>query len=82
MTLTPGEYRILLLIGQGLTSAEIYEALRLVPGRIVLLMAEESDMDEAEWLGAAARNPAFDFLNDPVEDIYTPSDGQPFRASG
>jgi len=41
--------------------------------------AEQGDMDEAAWLRAAARNPAFNFLNDPQEDIYTLSDGRPFH---
>jgi hypothetical protein len=35
--------------------------------------------DETEWLRAAASNPAFYFLNDPAEDIYSLSDGEPFR---
>jgi hypothetical protein len=34
---------------------------------------------EAEWLYAAARNPAFAFLHEPQEDIYTLDDGQPFK---
>jgi hypothetical protein len=48
----------------------------------LLLMADDVDIDEREWLRAAARNPAFDFLNDPAEDIYTRDDGQPFRDEG
>ena len=54
------------------------------PGRVrvVLLMTDDADIDEQEWLQAAARNPAFDFLNDPAEDIYTRDDGQPFRNEG
>jgi len=54
------------------------------PGRVrvLLLMADDADIDEQEWLRAAARNPAFDFLNDPAEDIYTRDDGQPFRDEG
>ena len=54
------------------------------PGRVrvLLLMADDADIDEQEWLRAAARNPAFDFLNDPTEDIYTPNDGHPFRDEG
>jgi hypothetical protein len=48
---------------------------------IVLLSDDEmSDIPEREWLAAAARNPAFDFLNDPREDAYSASDGRPFRA--
>ena len=35
--------------------------------------------DEAEWLQAAARNPAFAVLKEPEEDIYSPTDGKPFH---
>jgi hypothetical protein len=54
------------------------------PGRVrvLLLMADEADFDEQEWMRAAARNPAFDFLNDPAEDIYTHDDGRPFHDEG
>ena len=38
--------------------------------RVIILYAPTEEMDEAEWLYAAARNPAFDFLHDPEEDIY------------
>jgi hypothetical protein len=34
-------------------------------------MLEESDIDEREWLRAAATNPAFAFLKEPEEDIYS-----------
>jgi len=37
------------------------------------------DSDEAEWLQAAARNPAFAVLKEPEEDIYSPTDGKPFH---
>ena len=37
------------------------------------------DPTELEWLNALARNPAFGFLADPAEDIYSLSDGIPFR---
>jgi hypothetical protein len=40
------------------------------------------DLDEKEWLQAAAINPAFDFLKDPEEDIYTLADGKPFHDQG
>ncbi|MEA1864686.1 MAG: hypothetical protein U9N46_05750 [Euryarchaeota archaeon] len=39
---------------------------------------EESDLNEIEWLRAAATNPAFDFLKNPQEDIYTLADGDRF----
>jgi tetratricopeptide (TPR) repeat protein len=40
---------------------------------------EEGEIDESEWLRAAATNPAFDFLKEPEEDIYTLDDGKPFN---
>ena len=43
---------------------------------------EDSDLSEQEWLRGAAHSPAFEFLKDPAEDIYTPSDGKPFRDQG
>ena len=49
-------------------------------GRVrVILLPEEAEIGENEWLKAAASNPAFDFLKDPAEDIYTLDDGQPFN---
>ena len=48
----------------------------------VFLLPEESDIGEAEWLQAAAANPALAFLKDPEEDVYTPSDGRPFHDDG
>ncbi len=44
----------------------------------VFLLPEDFDIDEAEWLQAAAANPAFDFLKDPEEDSYTLSEGDRF----
>jgi len=46
------------------------------------LLPEDSDINETEWLQAAAANPAFDFLKDTEEDIYTLSDGRPFYDEG
>jgi len=50
--------------------------------RVIILMAEETDIDEKEWLRVASINPAFDFLKEPKEDIYTLSDGKPFHDQG
>lgn len=47
--------------------------------RVIVLYPIEEEWDEIEWLQAAAHNPAFDFLNDPAEDIYSLADGEPFR---
>ncbi len=46
--------------------------------RVIILLPEETDIDEHEWLRAAVANPAFDFLKEPEEDIYTLADGRPF----
>jgi hypothetical protein len=46
--------------------------------RVSHLPPEDSDISETEWLQAAAANPAFDFLKDPGEDVYTLSDGDRF----
>ena len=44
--------------------------------RVLVMYNYEGNWNEAEWLQAAAHNPAFDFLNDPAEDIYSLSDGK------
>ena len=46
--------------------------------RVIILLPEEAEIDEEEWLRAAAANPAFDFLKESEEDIYTLTDGRPF----
>lgn len=54
-----------------------------VPGprrvRVIILLPEDEEIDEKEWLYAAASNPAFDFLKEPEENIYTSEDGRPFH---
>ena len=50
--------------------------------RVIILFPEEADINEAEWLRAAASNSAFDFLKEPAEDIYTLADGKPFYDQG
>jgi hypothetical protein len=47
--------------------------------RVIILFPEDDDFDESEWLQAASRNPAFDFLKDSEEDIYSENDGKPFN---
>ncbi|HEX8295709.1 MAG TPA: hypothetical protein VF593_05380 [Chthoniobacteraceae bacterium] len=44
----------------------------------VLPSSPEGDSEEV-WLRAARASGAFDFLADPAEDIYTVTDGEPFR---
>lgn len=49
--------------------------------RVIVLYPVEDELDESEWLHTAARSPAFNFLKEPEEDIYSPSDGKPFHDS-
>lgn len=42
----------------------------------------DADINEGEWLGAVARNPAFEFLRESAEDVYTVRDGKPFNNQG
>ena len=44
--------------------------------RVIILIPEPVDIRESEWLRSAAANPAFDFLKEPEEDIYTLADGK------
>ena len=46
--------------------------------RVIVLYSLNDAWDEKEWLRAAAHNPAFDFLKEPEEDVYTLADGKPF----
>ena len=46
---------------------------------LVLFDVDDEEMGEQAWLRAASRNPAFEFLNDPEEDLYTAEDGAPFE---
>lgn len=48
--------------------------------RVMVLLPEQADPSEQDWLRAAARNPAFADLADPEEDVYSPTDGEPFDA--
>jgi len=54
----------------------------LVPEKKVESAVDQLDEEEKEWLRTAAANPAFDFLKDPEEDIYTLEDGRPFHDAG
>ncbi len=53
-----------------------------IRARVILLLTEEADIDEMEWLRAAMANPAFEFLKEPEEDIYTLADGRSFDDQG
>ena len=54
-----------------------------IPGpmrvRVIVLYPINDEWNETEWLQAAARNPAFDYLKEAEEDIYSLTDGEPFH---
>jgi hypothetical protein len=41
--------------------------------------AQNDSWDETEWLQAATRNPVFEDLAVPEEDIYSLADGKPYH---
>jgi hypothetical protein len=45
--------------------------------RVLVLLPEAEDLSDALWLNGVSQNPAFDFLNDEDEDVYSLNDGKP-----
>ena len=48
--------------------------------RVLILMDDDNEEGEEKlWIQSIAKNPAFDFLKEPSEDIYSLKDGEPFH---
>ena len=49
--------------------------------RVIILVDDNSEVDNEEklWMNAISLNPAFDFLKEPEENIYSINDGEPFN---
>jgi len=47
--------------------------------RLIILVDDSNDDDDKLWMKAVTSNPAFDFLNEPTENIYSLTDGEPFN---
>ena len=49
--------------------------------RILILLEDEvsEGVEESQWLNSVRKNSAFDFLNEPEEDIYSLEDGKPLQ---
>jgi len=49
--------------------------------RIIILVDEKNDDADEEklWMNSISSNPAFDFLKDSNENIYSLADGEPFN---
>ena len=46
---------------------------------MIVLYPLDDDWDETEWLRAAVRNPAFDYLKESADEIYSVKDGKAFH---
>lgn len=46
--------------------------------RVLILLEDDTYQQEEEnlWMNAISNNPAFDYLNDPAEDVYSLKDGE------
>jgi hypothetical protein len=47
--------------------------------RVIILMENSDSTEDQDWLRIVSSSPAFEFLKDQKEDIYTLSDGKPFN---
>jgi hypothetical protein len=49
--------------------------------RILILFDENPNEDDEKklWMNSVSTNPAFEYLKDTDEDIYTVNDGEPFN---
>ncbi len=49
--------------------------------RVLILFDDDAYENEEEklWMDSISKNPAFDFLMEPNEDIYSLKDGEPFN---
>ena len=47
--------------------------------RVIILYSEDEEIAEGDWLASINDNPSFDFLHSKKEDIYSLSDGKPFK---
>ncbi len=45
--------------------------------KIIILVPEDDEIEDVTWLRANSSNPAFDFLKEKEEDIYSITDGEP-----
>ena len=51
------------------------------PVRVLILLDEDiPDLEEEKlWINSISNNPAFNFLNESVEDVYSLEDGEPIN---
>jgi hypothetical protein len=73
-----GERAIIEQEGQAIAAIISYTDLKRLE-ELEAVLLKKAELEEYEWLKAVVRNPAFDFLKDSEEDIYTVADGEPFH---
>ena len=39
--------------------------------KVIVLVPEDDEIHDTQWLRAASKSEAFNFLNDPAEDLYS-----------
>ena len=44
--------------------------------RLIILLNEDEQTEDSNWLHFNSKNPSFDFLNEPEEDVYSLNDGE------
>ena len=47
----------------------------------IVVLIKDDEISEKEWLNLAGKGKAYDFLNDPAENIYAMEDGIPYQKS-
>ena len=48
--------------------------------RVLILLEDEYEQEEEKlWMNSISKNPSFDFLSEPAEDVYSLKDGEPFN---
>lgn len=47
--------------------------------KLIILLNEDDDITDTDWMKSASKNPELNFLHDPIEDIYTNEDGKAFH---
>lgn len=63
---------------EGNTTLKLGKHFSQKEAKVVVLIKDE-EISEKEWLALAMKGEAFDFLNDPGENIYTMEDGIPYQ---
>ena len=47
--------------------------------KVIILYPLVESISETDWLRTADRNPAFAYLHEAAEDVYSVTDGKPFH---